>query len=105
MRKTRPPLVAVAAILDHITPKNVLCAILDPLKQPEAKTIGISASHFSEIQDGRLDPIIPKPNRVWPLRLSMTHVKFQGERTSTFRVITQIRFQTRWPSWWPSWIT
>ncbi len=42
MRKTRPPLVAVA--VDHITPKIILCAILNPLKQPEAKTIGISTS-------------------------------------------------------------
>ncbi len=56
MRKPRPPLAAVAAILDHITPKIVLCAILNPLKQPEAKTIGISTSHFSEIQDGRRRP-------------------------------------------------
>ncbi len=57
MRKTRPPLVAVAAILDHITPKIILCAILNPLKQPEAKTIGISTSLiFSEIQDGRRRP-------------------------------------------------
>ncbi len=44
MRKPRPPLAAVVAILDHITPKIVLCAILNPLKQPEAKTIGISTS-------------------------------------------------------------
>ncbi len=44
MHKPRPPFAAVAAILDHITPKIVLCAILNPLKQPEAKTIGISTS-------------------------------------------------------------
>ncbi len=35
---------AVAAILDHKTKKIGLCAILNPLKQPEAKTIGISTS-------------------------------------------------------------
>ncbi len=34
----------VAAILDHKTTKIGLCAILNPVKQPEAKTIGISTS-------------------------------------------------------------
>ncbi len=37
---------AVSAILDHKTTKIGLCATLNPLKQPEAKTIGISTSRI-----------------------------------------------------------
>ncbi len=62
---------AMPAILGHVTPK----------------TKGISTkSHFSEIQETAaiLDPIIPKTNRVWPLKLLMTHAKFQDNRTRRF---------------------
>ncbi len=98
---------AVVTILDHVMPKIDRCAILKPLEYPEAKSeANAETSYFP---DPRWLPWWPSwisAFRKWrDVGLSMTHVKFQGERTSTFRVIKQIRFWTRWPSWRPSWIT
>ncbi len=74
----------VAAILDHM-PKITRCAILKPLEYPEAKSEANSeTSYFPDPAVAILDPSIPKMNRLRPLMLSMTHVKFQGNRTSTF---------------------
>ncbi len=47
-----------------------------------------------------LDPEGLSPKRTgWPLRLSMTHVKFQDNRTKSLWVIPESWFFPRWPSW------
>ncbi len=109
-KKVLDKMAAVVTILDHVMLKIDRCAILKPLEYPAATkqskfwNIIFSGSKMAAVV-AILDPSILKMNRLRPLMISMTHVKFQGNRTSTFWVITQRRFRTRWPPWWPSWIT